>query len=659
VGKFKKYINFSIFSNIIIFNSLAGCKNKEGGNGGCSYCKNKDNNDINRDDDNKENDDDKKKKEEEDNKKEEEDKAKEEQLKQQQAELENKKNYIKSLLKEVIDSNNELPEKDRIEIKIKEKDIDDCKDIKSLNNIFKELNGIKTQIFNKATEVKKELAKQILLNKRNKIIEIFDEVYNLINKIKQRTSNEFIITITEDEIKKKEKIEELNNIESDLEKQKQELTKLYKKLTTDTPICKTKDEFITKFNERKNELISKNYFKNNDLNNKLKADLESAESTIYFIRYRNMTKDIFTHEIALDLQIYRYILKLEGFIDALDKIFKQKVQYDFFTFWLGNQTSYSTTIYKKNNEYFLDFNSSADFYKNKIEGNYSEYKDIYNGIFYVDNTPLKYVRCNEGCKNGENCISCKLRNLLEKENIDDLYKKLYEGYGDLAEEKGTLRPFIFSNIKEKFRNKKNFFFTPNNEKAYNFYDYEQNIEKINEKKCYMFEWVLTIELIIRFRNIYNSEKKFFLYRTCFFGEDNVISKSQLLDSTSLIGPCYFYSMRKFTILNKIEANIYCCFFNHIINPFSNEEKYGYGVKEKFLNCKLKGDYECEIGYIPVNQKYIEEVKCELSKPGEIEKIQNYIYERTIENFKQNMLNGPTTKTSKLHVFKDDKIIDLK
>ena len=165
MGKFKKYINFSIFSNIIIFNSLAGCNKKKGWEGCCGCGKNKDNKEITGDDDNKENDDDKKKKEEEDNKKEEEDKKKEEQLKQQQAELENKKNYIKSLLKEVIDSNNELPEKDRIEIKIKEKDIDDCKDIKSLNNIFKELNGIKTQIFNKATEVKKELAKQILLNK--------------------------------------------------------------------------------------------------------------------------------------------------------------------------------------------------------------------------------------------------------------------------------------------------------------------------------------------------------------------------------------------------------------------------------------------------------------------------------------------------------------
>ena len=85
-------------------------------------------------------------------------------------------------------------------------------------------------------------------------------------------------------------------------------------------------------------------------------------------------------------------------------------------------------------------------------------------------------------------------------------------------------------------------------------------------------------------------------------------------------------------LHKIKAKLYCCFFNHIINPFPIKDKYSSGVENEFLNGKLLGDYECEIGYIPVNQKYIEEVKCNMGKEDEIKKLQNYIYERSIENF---------------------------
>ena len=647
-GKFEKYINFSIFSNIVIFNSLADCcgGNDKKGKGCCSYGQNKDNNEITRDDDDKE--------------KEEEDNGKEEQLKQQQAELENKKNDIKSLLKEVIDSNSQLPEKDRVEIKTKNKDIDDCDDIESLNNIFKELNGIKTQIFNKANEVNnKELAEQIIVNKRNNVIKIFDEVDDLIKKMGEIIDNNFRIEITKDEIQKENGIKELNKIESDLNKQKLELIELYKKLTTDTPICETEYDFIEKFNERKNILADRF---NDPVKNNLKSNnLDSTNiDDDYFVMYQDMTKDIFSHEIALDLQIYRYILKLEGFIEALDNIIKRdRIQYDFFTEYSNFNGGYNAEIFKKKDNYYLDYYSKIDI------KNYEKFKDIYSGIFYIKDkffkyVPFKYVRCEKDkCdydKKEEYCISCKLRNLLEKENIGDLYKKIYKEYGGSSDAGGTVRTFIYNHINSKYKKTEKFL----NPSFYKDYELEKNRD---EKKVLMIEWALTIEFMKRFIPEFTGKNKFYLYRTMgFSSNDNYIPTNKLLsqavDSTSLFGPCYFGMHKNIIIcLHKIEAKLYCCFFNHIINPFSKGERYASNVKKEFLNCKLKVDYECEIGYIPVNQKYKEEVKCEASKPGEIGKIQNYIYERTIENFKQNMLNKGI-ETTKLHVFKGNEIINI-
>ena len=185
----------------------------------------------------------------------------------------------------------------------------------------------------------------------------------------------------------------------------------------------------------------------------------------------------------------------------------------------------------------------------------------------------------------------------------------------------------------------------------------------------MLEWSLTIEFMKKFIPEFTGKNEFYLYRTMGFSNDTKYKHpnellSQTVDSTSLFGPCYFeMSNHNIICFHKIKAKLYCCFFNHIINPFSEEEIYKSGVKDetgkkpkKFLKGKLLGDYECEIGYIPVNQKYEEEVKYEAGK-DEIGNLQNYVYERSVENFKQNMLNKGI-ETSKLHVFKDDKIINL-
>ena len=577
--------------------------------------------------------------------------------------LKNKKSILKNKLTEVIQNNEKLDEKDKLQINIKEKDIDDCKDDKSLDKISEELSDLNNKIIAKISEKDKNLAKQMLLDKRNKIINIFDEVDELINKIREIININYI-SYKKDQIQKEENIKNLNKIESDLLKNKLELTEFYKKITTDTPICKDKNDFIIKFNERKKELISKNYFKNNDLNNKLKADLEEAKSDEYFIMYQEMTKDVFSHEISLDLQIYRYILKLEGIIKALDNIFKQKVQYDFYTEYSDDKAGYNAEIFNKDDNYYLDYYSDIDTKK------YKWFKNIYSGIFYIKNEPLKYVRCEKDkCNYDERekyCISCKLRNLLEKENIGDLYKEIYFKYGDSSNAGGTVRKFIYNHINSKYKKKQYF------HETFEFIDYENDKEEYKKtKKVLMLEWSLTIEFMKRFIQGFTCKKEFFLYRTMGFDDSHPYKPanellSQAVDSTSLFGPCYFQMSKKTIMcLHKIKAKLYCCFFNHIINPFSEEKIYKSGVKDetgknpkKFLNCKLKADYECEIGYIPVNQKYTEEVKYTSGSEEDLKKLQNYIYKRSVENFKQNMLNNDATKTAKLHVFKDDKIINL-
>ena len=176
----------------------------------------------------------------------------------------------------------------------------------------------------------------------------------------------------------------------------------------------------------------------------------------------------------------------------------------------------------------------------------------------------------------------------------------------------------------------------------------------------MLEWALTIEFMKRFISEFTGKNEFYLYRTMgFSSNDNYKPTNKLLsqavDSTSLFGPCYFeMSSNTIICLHKIKAKLYCCFFNHIINPFSEEKPYKKCNEKNFLSYKLLGDHECEIGYIPVNQKY------EIGAEGigkDHSALEKYCYERSVENFKQNMLNKGI-ETAKLHVFLGDKTIDI-
>lgn len=676
--KLEKYINFSIFSNIIIFNSLAGCgngDNKKKGKGCCSYGQNKDNNDITGDDDDKEKEEEDKKKEDDDDKKkkEEEDKKKEEEenfYKNNYAYFQVRYDDLIFLLNYSIDRNELLKNKEKIDIT--EDEIYKQKTKDGLDNIEDYLKKLKNKIESDLEKQKQEkIEKESTEETRDIVLCLFD----IVDKYKKKlglSDEKISLGITREQIENEKNKNKLKEIYNNLDVKYKELGDFeIKMIDTRLSDCENDDDFIEKFNYRKNILADRF---NDELKNTIKSNILTKEKiSDYYSMYQEMINDVFTHGIALDLQIYRYILKLEGFTDALDNIIeKNRIQYDFYTEYKNSNACYNTTIFKKDNNYYLDYHSGIE--KNK----FVKFKDIYSGIFYIDNEPFKYVRCIKGsCTNGENCISCKLRNLLEKENIGDLYKKIYKEYGGSSDAGDTVRAFIYNNIKPEYQNMELFFrkydnnyggpavVDKGNEDSFKKYDYENGEEEYkNIKKALMLEWALTIEFMKRFILEFTGKKEFYLYRTMGFSDDTNYKPtnmllSQAVDSTSLFGPCYFTMSNKNIIcFHKIKAKLYCCFFNHIINPFSEEESYMKYKEKNFLSCKLYGDHECEIGYIPINQKYTEEVKCHSKENDELEKLFCCIFEKSCENFKQNMLNDPTIKDPKLYVLLGEDIIPI-
>ena len=189
-----------------------------------------------------------------------------------------------------------------------------------------ELDKKEEKILQRIAETNEEEAIKL---KKEKINRILIEVQNLIknNFTKYFKEINIKINIDKNDIKKKENIQKLDNILKDLNDKKIEINKLIKEdEEKDKYCCKNEDEFIAKFNERKKILASN--FENN-MKNKLNdenTNLTKVNISDYFKMYLEMTNDVFNHEIALDLQIYRYILNLEGFITAFDNIFNKDVR---------------------------------------------------------------------------------------------------------------------------------------------------------------------------------------------------------------------------------------------------------------------------------------------------------------------------------------------
>ena len=260
-----------------------------------------------------------------------------------------------------------------------------------------ELDKKEEKILQRIAETNEEEAIKL---KKEKINRILIEVQNLIknNFTKYFKEINIKINIDKNDIKKKENIQKLDNILKDLNDKKIEINKLIKEdEEKDKYCCKNEDEFIAKFNERKKILASN--FENN-MKNKLNdenTNLTKVNISDYFKMYLEMTNDVFNHEIALDLQIYRYILNLEGFITAFDNIFNKDVRLHIPVIGYDENSQIGNIIgIKYGNKYY--------FFKNKVN-------DL-SVIF--DKKELIYEDINE----------CEKTTKYEDIEFDDLKKKL-------------------------------------------------------------------------------------------------------------------------------------------------------------------------------------------------------------------------------------------
>ena len=278
---------------------------------------------------------------------------------------------------------------------------------KMLKEYEDELNEYEKNIFKKLQKINedkiKEQYEKSLDEKKNKIIILLNEINKLIydNFTKYFKEINIKIDIDEKEINKKSKIEDLQKIEETLNDKKILINKLIKEDDEkDKYFCKNESEFIQKFNERKN-ILAEQF--NEKLKNKLKStnleskDIDSKDNNNYFTMYQQMTNDIFNHDISLDLQIYRYILNLEGFITAFDNIFNKDVRLHIPVIGYDENSQIGNIIgIKYGNKYY--------FFKNKVN-------DL-SVIF--DKKELIYEDINE----------CEKTTKYEDIEFDDLKKKL-------------------------------------------------------------------------------------------------------------------------------------------------------------------------------------------------------------------------------------------
>jgi len=303
-------ILYYFFNNNIIYGSL--CKKK---------CCKDDNNKVIQDEVNEEN---KNNQKNEDNKENEDKKKKDDILKKKREELLEKYKKLKS-------KNDELPEDKRIDIVYDEEDINFItieESLKTISDTFdkkeKDILAIWKRINKKKYE---EELKKTLEDRKKECNDLLEEVNNLIkdNFTKYFKKIDIKIDIDKKDIEDKDNVDELDNIIKDLKNKKDEIDKLIEEDNKkDKYVCETKEEFIQKFNERKNILADRF---NDPVKNNLKShNLDSDNIGDYFTMYSEMTNDVFNHEISLDLQIYRYILKLEGFTTALDYVLNEKIK---------------------------------------------------------------------------------------------------------------------------------------------------------------------------------------------------------------------------------------------------------------------------------------------------------------------------------------------
>ena len=351
--------------------------------------------------------------------------------------------------------------------------------------------------------------------------------------------------------------------------------------------------FTTPNSEQNNKVKLENKVQTFIEKYKIENNRQSEDFNEYKDLYNEMTNDIFTKEVTLELISYIDILKEKGFIDALNNIFNQNIVFYSYLRFL-NDGNHERQI----NEFYLEIIEEDDSVKCKISINKAKLsnncKRIYSGEIYVNDEEFKYFRCN-GC-NDINCISCKLRKFLEEQGILERFEKIFKDQGNDSNSDNSLdiKRFIYQSLKNDYKN-------------LDFFHKIDNLNKILDedfRKCIFIEWALTIVFLQRFvKYIYGENGKLNLYRSIFNRRYKLlgnITQTDLFESTSIFDPTFLHNgdnslknVNNFEFFEVKDVKFYRCLFNYII---SFNEDIIFGVWGQ-------GDIEQEIGFIPINYKF--------------------------------------------------------
>ena len=323
------------------------------------------------------------------------------------------------------------------------------------------------------------------------------------------------------------------------------------KINLSKSICNDQNVFANELNK----VFNTNFINDNELLNKIRGYIETnfTDLDYYYGIYKEMTEDIFNNEAAIMFISYLIILKQLGITDALEKILKA----DKVTYWLyyrygyikkneghnyidiDRLTSFEVSKYNENDKIIYDINS-GNYRKESNQGA----KEYNNGSIFIDNTEFKFLRCS-GCNNSD-CVSCKLRNFLIKENLSD------------SEGKGKFHSFFYSLMlrKEPIKNSKQIVakLLKNEYKTQDL----SNIKSVNissdDEKIFFIEWALTYEFLKRFVPIIWPGESLTLYKTYINSDREPEIKLNPLEKFSVFGPVsrldfrpvnnfYFYSLK--------------------------------------------------------------------------------------------------------------------
>ena len=345
-------------------------------------------------------------------KKEEEDrKKKEEEDRKRKEEVEQQNKIDEELKKKLIE---EIEQQNKIK-KWKE----DCKS--KLDEIEKYYVDIPDIYKEEAEKIDAEINNIKVEENKNVILISLENLENKIKEYKTKEDEKNRIKKAEEEKKRKEE-----------EKRKKEIDEELKK-KIDEELKKQRDEKFKTLKEEYKEMY--------------------AQMSKYF-------KDDFIFELLDE----RSNLKDLGICKAFDNIITRDKTI-FIPYFKKNSEHYQNNhvllCKNKNNKEKKDIIQAGNLdisLQNKTKeqvGTFLDENFIFNsGAIFIENEYFKYLRCS-GC-NSANCVSCKLRKYLEKENLLDQFISIYllQGNSSNSDYSKTIKKIIDDGLKDEIKKKK-------------------------------------------------------------------------------------------------------------------------------------------------------------------------------------------------------------